>query len=434
MPPAQRSAPPAARPSRTLALIARGTDASIWARFPHARTRPRRARRHRRRPVRLPQPARRRRADVARRAAHLAREELAPIVDDYWARAEFPHELIPASPNSTSWASRSTWTTVRPGVGCCPASSGWSWRASTPAFASFYGVHSGLAMGTIHHCGSDEQRAPVAAADAPAGEDRRVRADRAARRFGRRRRARDHGTPRRRRVGARRREALDRQRHVRRPGRHLGARRRRRQGEGIRRREGHARVHRARRWRTSSRCASRRTPTSTLDGVRVPEANRLQNANSFDDTNAVLRNTRGSVAWSAVGVMTGAYEVAVAVRAQTASSSAVRSAASNSSRICSRACSATSPRRWAWRCAARSCRTTGVRGRAGRAGEVVLHDPAARERRLGARADGRQRRSCSTTAWRGISTTPRRCTSYEGTREINTLIVGRAITGESAFT
>ena len=48
-----------------------------------------------------------------------------------------------------------------------------------------------------------------------------------------------------------------------------------------------------------------------FDGVRVPEANRLQNANSFDDTNSVLRQTRGSVSWSAVGVQTGIYEVAV---------------------------------------------------------------------------------------------------------------------------
>jgi glutaryl-CoA dehydrogenase len=48
-----------------------------------------------------------------------------------------------------------------------------------------------------------------------------------------------------------------------------------------------------------------------FENVRVPEANRLQHAESFDDTSAVLRNTRGSVAWSAVGVMTAVYEVAV---------------------------------------------------------------------------------------------------------------------------
>jgi glutaryl-CoA dehydrogenase len=49
----------------------------------------------------------------------------------------------------------------------------------------------------------------------------------------------------------------------------------------------------------------------TLDGVRVPEANRLQNANGFKDTNTVLRHTRGGVAWSSVGAMMAVYEVAV---------------------------------------------------------------------------------------------------------------------------
>ncbi|MET4099415.1 glutaryl-CoA dehydrogenase [Agrococcus sp. UYP10] len=48
-----------------------------------------------------------------------------------------------------------------------------------------------------------------------------------------------------------------------------------------------------------------------LDGVRVPESLRLQGANSFRDTARVLRLTRAEVAWSAVGVMMGAYEAAV---------------------------------------------------------------------------------------------------------------------------
>ncbi len=48
-----------------------------------------------------------------------------------------------------------------------------------------------------------------------------------------------------------------------------------------------------------------------LEGVRVPEAQRLQGANSFRDTARVLRLTRAEVAWSAVGVMMGAYEAAV---------------------------------------------------------------------------------------------------------------------------
>jgi glutaryl-CoA dehydrogenase len=48
-----------------------------------------------------------------------------------------------------------------------------------------------------------------------------------------------------------------------------------------------------------------------LDGCRVPEADRLQNANSFADTNKVLRRTRGGVAWGSTGTMMGAYEIAL---------------------------------------------------------------------------------------------------------------------------
>ena len=49
----------------------------------------------------------------------------------------------------------------------------------------------------------------------------------------------------------------------------------------------------------------------TMEDARVPEANRLQNANSFRDTAAVLRLTRAGVAWMAVGCGRGAYEHAL---------------------------------------------------------------------------------------------------------------------------
>lgn len=49
-----------------------------------------------------------------------------------------------------------------------------------------------------------------------------------------------------------------------------------------------------------------------LRDVRVAEALRLQNANSFRDTAAILRQTRAEVAWAAVGTAIGAYEAAVA--------------------------------------------------------------------------------------------------------------------------
>jgi glutaryl-CoA dehydrogenase len=49
----------------------------------------------------------------------------------------------------------------------------------------------------------------------------------------------------------------------------------------------------------------------TLENVVVPESLRLQKANSFKDTAAVLRQTRAEVAWSAIGVAVGAYEAAL---------------------------------------------------------------------------------------------------------------------------
>jgi glutaryl-CoA dehydrogenase len=46
----------------------------------------------------------------------------------------------------------------------------------------------------------------------------------------------------------------------------------------------------------------------TLTDCRVPERKRLQNANTFKDTANVLRMTRAGVAWQAVGCARGAYE------------------------------------------------------------------------------------------------------------------------------
>jgi glutaryl-CoA dehydrogenase len=49
----------------------------------------------------------------------------------------------------------------------------------------------------------------------------------------------------------------------------------------------------------------------TLEDCKVPEENRLQNDTSFKDTARVLRMTRGFVAWEAVGCQMGAYENAL---------------------------------------------------------------------------------------------------------------------------
>jgi glutaryl-CoA dehydrogenase len=50
----------------------------------------------------------------------------------------------------------------------------------------------------------------------------------------------------------------------------------------------------------------------TLEDCKVSEDNRLQNDTSFKDTARVLRMTRGFVAWEAVGCQMGAYENALA--------------------------------------------------------------------------------------------------------------------------
>jgi glutaryl-CoA dehydrogenase len=52
-------------------------------------------------------------------------------------------------------------------------------------------------------------------------------------------------------------------------------------------------------------------PDIVLDDVRVPEANRLANANGFRDVSRVLTATRGGAAWEAAGHAVAAYEAAL---------------------------------------------------------------------------------------------------------------------------
>jgi len=49
----------------------------------------------------------------------------------------------------------------------------------------------------------------------------------------------------------------------------------------------------------------------TLNNCIIEESNRLQNANSFKDTSKVLKMTRAGVAWQSVGLSMGAYETTV---------------------------------------------------------------------------------------------------------------------------
>ncbi|MDP9439737.1 MAG: acyl-CoA dehydrogenase family protein, partial [Actinomycetota bacterium] len=96
--------------------------------------------------------------EVRDRVRAFADAEVIPIINGYWERAEFPFELVPkvAELNIAGGAIE--------GYGC-PGMS----HVATGLVAiemsrgdgslnTFFGVHSGLAMGTIAICGSEEQK------------------------------------------------------------------------------------------------------------------------------------------------------------------------------------------------------------------------------------------------------------------------------------
>lgn len=169
-----------------------------------------------------------------------------------------------------------------------------------------------------------------------------------------------------------------------------------------------------------------------LTNVRVPESHRLQNANSFRDTAAVLRLTRAEVAWASVGTAIGAYEAAVEyattreqfgkpiARHQLVQDLLSRSLANITAGIalCTRVSQMLDDgvQRDEHASLAKAFATTAMRETVGLCREalggngIVLDYDVAR---FHADAEALY--------------------SYEGTREMNSLIVGRAITGMGAF-
>jgi len=170
----------------------------------------------------------------------------------------------------------------------------------------------------------------------------------------------------------------------------------------------------------------------TLDGVRVPEENRLQEANSFKDTAAVLRLTRAGVAWQATGCGRGAYEHALAYARQRqqfgrpiggfqlVQDLLVKMLANITSSAC--LCARLSALQQAGlaedhhSALAKVFCTVRMRETVGWARELLGGNGILLENHVG----------------RFVADSEA-IYSYEGTREINTLIVGRAITGQSAF-
>jgi glutaryl-CoA dehydrogenase len=170
----------------------------------------------------------------------------------------------------------------------------------------------------------------------------------------------------------------------------------------------------------------------SLEGVRVPEANRLQRAESFRDTAAVLRLTRAGVAWQAVGCARGAYEHALAYAGQReqfgrpiagfqlVQDLLVRMLANVTASAC--LCARLSQLQQAGTAEdhhsalAKAFCTVRMRETVGYARELLGGNGILLENQVGR-----------------FVADAEAIYSYEGTREINTLIVGRAITGISAF-
>jgi glutaryl-CoA dehydrogenase len=85
-------------------------------------------------------------------------EEVAPIVNDYWLRDEFPYELIP------KFGELGLAGVTYEGYGCpnlpflIEGVLAMEMARVDSSIATFFGVQSGLSMGSIYMCGSEEQK------------------------------------------------------------------------------------------------------------------------------------------------------------------------------------------------------------------------------------------------------------------------------------
>jgi glutaryl-CoA dehydrogenase len=169
-----------------------------------------------------------------------------------------------------------------------------------------------------------------------------------------------------------------------------------------------------------------------LTDVVVPESNRLQNSKSFRETAAVLRLTRAEVAWAAVGNSVGAYEAAVAYAGERIQFGKEIGSHQLVQDLLAKSLG----------------NITSSIGVVTRVSEMLDEGTQRDEHSSLAKAFTTSRMR-ETVAWcreifggNGIVldydviryfADAEAIYSYEGTREMNTLIVGRAITGKAAF-
>jgi alkylation response protein AidB-like acyl-CoA dehydrogenase len=357
--------------------------------------------------------------------------QVEPVINEWWTRGKFPMDLIPGL------AELGIAGTQYSGYGCpgrSPLTDGMismELSRGDPSISTFMGVHGGLAMGTVYLCGSEEQKErwlPAMARMELIGAFGLTEPD--------------HGS--------------DIARGVRTTARRDGD---------------HWVLDGQKKWignasfadltiiwakdvetdRVLGFVVEKDTPgfstvdledkialravqnaLITLDGVRVPEENRLQEAHSFRETADVLRMTRAGVAWSAVGCSRGAYEHALRyamnrtqferpiIEFQLVQDLLVRMLGNitASAAMCARLSQLQGAGKMADEHAsmAKAFCTVRMRETVGWARELMGGNGILLENHVG-------RYVADAEA----------IYSYEGTREVNTLIVGRAVTGTSAI-
>jgi glutaryl-CoA dehydrogenase len=375
--------------------------------------------------------------ELLARVREFMEKSVQPIINDYWIRAAFPHELVPAM------ARLGIAGLGYEGYGCPGGGSLLSGMVAMEiarvdaSIQTFLGVHSGLAMGSIYLCGSEEQKQrwlPAMARMEKIGAFGLTEPD----------------------VGSGVARGLT-----------TTARRVKGAGEA----GGDWVLDGQKKWIGNATFADyviiwardvedgqvkgfvveQGTPGFSavamqdkialrvvqnahisMEGVRVPEANRLQNASSFRDTAAVLRLTRAGVAWQAVGCARGAYEHALAYAGQReqfgrpiagfqlVQDLLVRMLANVTASACLCARLSQLQQEGAAEdhhsALAKAFCTVRMRETVGYARELLGGNGILLENQVGR-----------------FVADAEAIYSYEGTREINTLIVGRAITGIGAF-
>jgi glutaryl-CoA dehydrogenase len=247
---------------------------------------------------------------VVKRVRDFMEREIAPIIEDYWARAKFPFETVAklreleiAGVGYQGYGAAGG-TMLLNGFICMEMA------RVDPSYATFYGVHTGLSAGSIYLCGDAEQKRrwlppmmrwdkigsfcltePDVGSAASGGLTTTARRETDTWILNGRKKWIGNATFADINVVWARDEASN-------------------QVKGFVVEKGNS-GFKAEKIENKMALRVVQNALITMEDCRVPEADRLQNANSFRDTAKVLRMTRAGVAWFAVGCQMGAYEHAL---------------------------------------------------------------------------------------------------------------------------